>query len=314
TSASPEYMSGLGRASLAKVVNHVSSLGFRRRLYLIMSPQSSIAMAKYDMNTHVSDLTEADLGTLVKTYRIPLDLHPCLLDPDLTMDHLPNDAKDHRAIPDYLTWRHSHSCIYDDLPTDGYDRNDVTRLCARLIKLREINEAVLVRSGLSSVWFNQKRDPVFRMKNDNSEMSIYDFMTLSTWENAKGTHIPLPTLDKIAAAQPDPKLAKKSKAPFKRKAAAPLVGPFEPDQPRKKRLRKRASEAGSSAPIVDRTLDGNEGTFSRAVSAPPCDLVRDLVLLLMLFVLLLLVMPLFRKALLLLVLLGKQGQMSFVVN
>ncbi|GJX82019.1 hypothetical protein Tco_0331500 [Tanacetum coccineum] len=360
-------MSGLGRASLAKVVNHVSSLGFRRRLYLIMSPQSSIAMAKYDMNTHVSDLTEADLGTLVKTYCIPLDLHPCLLDPDLTMDHLPNDAKglnkvvsfeivcrdlgiaptvtlfqvraglaragsslmsvtlgcwcsgvggrfgfvnpclldpdltmdhlpndakDNRAIPDYLTWRHSHSCIFDDLPTDGYDRNDVTRLCARLIKLREINEAVLVRSGLSSVWFNQKRDPVFRMKNDNSEMSIYDFMTLSTWENAKGTPILLPTLDEIAAAQPYPKLAKKSKAPIKRKVVAPLVGPFEPDQPKKKRIDLFMDDYCT---FLEGTLDGNEGTSSRAASAPPCDLVRDLVLLLMLFVLLLLVMPLFRK-------------------
>nr|GEV63237.1 putative reverse transcriptase domain-containing protein [Tanacetum cinerariifolium] len=95
-----------------------------------------------------------------------MDLHPCLPDPGFTMDHLPGDAIgiyfkgwfsfskhhntkdvcmddgplslkkwknkffliDRRAIPDYLTWRHSCSCVLDDLPTDDYDRNDVERL------------------------------------------------------------------------------------------------------------------------------------------------------------------------------------------
>ncbi|GKD58849.1 putative reverse transcriptase domain-containing protein, partial [Tanacetum coccineum] len=89
---------------------------------------------------------------LVKTYRIPLDLHPRFPDPGFTMDHL----LDRRDIPDYLTWRHSCSCVSDDLPTDGYDRNDVERLCARLIRLCEMREEVLVRSRLSSVWFNKE--------------------------------------------------------------------------------------------------------------------------------------------------------------
>ncbi|GJR98215.1 hypothetical protein Tco_0270389 [Tanacetum coccineum] len=141
----------------------------------------------------------------MKTYRIPLDLHPRLPDPGFTMDHLPdgdigiyseflwffgihipfstfllsvlkyfkvhisqlvpledvcmNDGPsslkkwkdkffliDRRAIPDYLKWRHSCSCVSDDLPTDGYDQNDVERLCARLICLREMREEVLVRN------------------------------------------------------------------------------------------------------------------------------------------------------------------------
>ncbi|GKE24295.1 hypothetical protein Tco_1435807, partial [Tanacetum coccineum] len=67
---------------------------------------------------------------------------------------------DRRAIPDYLTWRSSQSCVFDDFPTDGYDRNYVTQLCAHLIRLREVNEAVLVRSEICSAWFNQKCDPV----------------------------------------------------------------------------------------------------------------------------------------------------------
>ncbi|GKD02307.1 hypothetical protein Tco_1177281, partial [Tanacetum coccineum] len=119
-------------------------------------------------------------------------------------------------------------------------------------------------------------------------IGIYDFMTLPTWENAKGTTISLPTPDEIDVAQPDPKLAKKSKALIKQKGVAPLVGPSEPNQPRKKRLRKRASEARSSAPVMEQaenvegadlsvddyctflegTLDRDKGTSSRAASAP----------------------------------------------
>ncbi|GKD74788.1 hypothetical protein Tco_1333070 [Tanacetum coccineum] len=48
---------------------------------------------------------------------------------DVCMDDGPSSMKkwkkkffliDRRAIPDYLTWRHSHSCVVDDLPLDGY--------------------------------------------------------------------------------------------------------------------------------------------------------------------------------------------------
>ncbi|GJW57778.1 hypothetical protein Tco_0104509 [Tanacetum coccineum] len=201
-----------------------------------------------------------DLKYLVKTYRIPLELHPRLPDHGFTMDRLPADAIgiyseflwglvsfskrrntedvcmddgpsslkkwkdnffliDRRAVTDYLTWRHSCSCVSDDLPSDGYDRNDVQRLRARLIHLREMRDEVLVHSGL--------------------KMSIYDFMTLSSWCDAKiveeshhvsllllervplhtimpvaeGAMVPLPTLDEIAASLPDPRLSKKSKGP-----------------------------------------------------------------------------------------------------
>ncbi|GKE17204.1 hypothetical protein Tco_1424781, partial [Tanacetum coccineum] len=144
---------------------------------------------------------------------------------------------DRRAIPDYLTWRHSCSCVSDDLPTDGYDRNDVEQLCARLICLPKMRDEVLVRYGLSSVWFNKECDLVFQRIDDNAEMSIYDFMTLPSWGDAKvaeeshhlsslplervsshttapaaeGAMIPLPTSNEIAASLPDPRLAKKSK-------------------------------------------------------------------------------------------------------
>ncbi|GJU45234.1 hypothetical protein Tco_1202500 [Tanacetum coccineum] len=170
------------------------------------------------------------------------------------MDRLPSDAIDEGpssmkkwtnkfflidriAIPDYLTWRHSYSCISNDFPLDGYDQNDVEQLCVHLTRLREMKEAVLVRSGLSSVWSNQKCDPVFRRTSDNSRYPV-----------------PLPTLDEVFAAQPDPVLAKKSKALVKQKDSSSLVVPSGPDQPSKKKwLRKKASKAGSSAPVLDHT-------------------------------------------------------------
>ncbi|GKA89951.1 hypothetical protein Tco_0811763 [Tanacetum coccineum] len=134
----------------------------------------------------------------------------------------------------------------DDLPSNGYDQNDVQRLCARLICLREMKEEVLVRSGL--------------------KMSIYDFMTLLSWSDAKiveeshhlflpllervplhttasateGAIIPLPTPDEIVASLPDSYLSKKSR------------GPSLVSRPSKKRkLQRRASEAGYGALELD---------------------------------------------------------------
>ncbi|GJR07598.1 hypothetical protein Tco_0790250 [Tanacetum coccineum] len=229
---------------------------------------------------------------------------------DVCMDDGPSSLKrwkdkffliDRRAIPVYLTWRHSCSCVLDGLPSDGYDRNDVQRLCARLICLCEMREEVLVRSGLSSMWFNKEYDPVFQRINDNAEMIIYNFMTLPSWSDAKiveeshhlslpllervplhttaptteGAIILLPTPDEIAAYLSDSRLAKKSK------------GPSLASRPSKKRkLQKRASKAGSSALELDQTkgvdeadlanlcaeiedsLERDGGVSTRAVSAP----------------------------------------------
>nr|GEX53000.1 hypothetical protein [Tanacetum cinerariifolium] len=284
-------------------------------------------MSKYYMKTYVSNLTEVDLRILVKTYRIPLDLHSRLLDPALTMDHLPNDTigiytqslrifglripfstfllsvmkyfevhisqliplglnkvvsfeivcLDLGIIPTVaLFQRHSHSCISDDLPTDSYDRDDVARLGTRLIRLREINEAALVRFVLSFAWSNPKCDPVFRKKDDSSEMSVYDFMTLPTWENAKFVEEPHEFASSILQ-----RVQSNTTSPD-------TEGPSEPDQSRRKRrMRRKSLEAGSSTSAIERaqdtkgadfsdyctlledTLDRDEGTSFGAVFAPP---------------------------------------------
>nr|GEU94196.1 hypothetical protein [Tanacetum cinerariifolium] len=47
---------------------------------------------------------------------------------------------DRRVILDHLTWRHSCTCVSEYLPSDGYNQNNVQRLCARLIHLCETRE------------------------------------------------------------------------------------------------------------------------------------------------------------------------------
>ncbi|GJY22421.1 hypothetical protein Tco_0396079 [Tanacetum coccineum] len=249
-------------------------------------------MSKNDMKSCVSTLSESDLEDLVKTFCIPMDLHPRFPDSSFTMDCLPSDA-----IGIY-----SEFLLFFGVP-NGYDRNDVERIRIHLIRLREIREEVLVCSGLSFVWFDKECDLI----------SIYDFMTLPSWGDAKiveephhlfkpllervPSHttapaiedaiIPLPTPDEVAVAQPDLRLARKSKGSSHVRIRSAPASVSEPSQPSKKRrLKKRASKAGSSAPelrqakglneadmtdfcveLEDR-MDRDEGTSIRAASVP----------------------------------------------
>nr|GEW25326.1 hypothetical protein [Tanacetum cinerariifolium] len=203
------------------------------------------------MNTHVFDLSKTDLRNLVKTYHISLDLHPRLLDPNLTMDRLPSDA-----ICIYVQFLRFSGNAEDVCMDKGPSsmKKGKKKLFLIYQRLGEMKEAVLVRSGLSSVWSNQKCDPVLFFSRLWRSLTISYFHSSTCRSNTtapivEGTPIPLPTPDEVIAAQPDPVLAKKSKASVKRKASTSLVIPSGPDQPtKKKRLRKKTSEAGSSAP------------------------------------------------------------------
>nr|GEV26756.1 hypothetical protein [Tanacetum cinerariifolium] len=117
--------------------------------------------------------------------------------------------------------------------------------------LREMREEVLVRSGLSSVWFNKECDQVFQRIDDNA---------------AEGVMIPLPTADKIDASPPDPRQ---------------IEGVDE-----RRNLKKRASKPGFGAPElrqtegidetdltefcaeIENSLERDKGTSVRAASAP----------------------------------------------
>nr|GEU39291.1 putative reverse transcriptase domain-containing protein [Tanacetum cinerariifolium] len=211
-----------------------------------------------------------------------LDLHPRFPDPGFTMDRLPAGAIgiyfeflwdwfsfskcsnaedvciddgssslkkwkgkffliDHRAILDYLTWRYSCLCIFDDLPTVGYDQNDVEQLCARLIRLREMREEVLVPTGLSSVACSIA---YYCAGNGRCHYSV----AYPIW----------------ATSLLDSRLFKKSK------------GPSLASHPSKKRkLQKRASKAGSSAPELDRAEDADEANLADLCAEIKDSLERD---------------------------------------
>ncbi|GJU04617.1 hypothetical protein Tco_1121047 [Tanacetum coccineum] len=95
----------------------------------------------------------------------------------------------------------------------------------------------------------------------------------------EGAPIPQPTSDEVIASQPDPKLAKKSKALVKWKASTSLVGPSESTQPkRKRRLKSKASEARSSSPVTWRRT---KVILLELLLLQSCDLARVFVRLLL---------------------------------
>ncbi|GKB50383.1 hypothetical protein Tco_0901136 [Tanacetum coccineum] len=144
-------------------------------------------------------------------------------------------------------------------------------------RLRDIAEAVLVRSGLNSVWLNQRYDLMFRRKNDNAVMIIYDFMTIPSWEDVEvGTPVPEPTPEEIVASQLDPKVSKRSKAPVKRKAYASAKEPSGVAKTKRKRklLHKASEDVGQGNDLskvaycryLESSLEKDEGISSRTAS------------------------------------------------
>ncbi|GJX60106.1 hypothetical protein Tco_0291496 [Tanacetum coccineum] len=140
---------------------------------------------------------------------------------------------DCRAIPFHMPWRHPDLCITDKIPT-SFNQDHVDRLKAHIVKLRDIPEGVLVRSGLSRVWRNPMCDPVLR-RSDITFMSIHDFLCMPSLEKATvreephelgtsilgrvadrttpppptGTTIPRASPEEIAVTRPDPNVVAK---------------------------------------------------------------------------------------------------------
>ncbi|GKB49816.1 hypothetical protein Tco_0900569 [Tanacetum coccineum] len=130
----------------------------------------------------------------------------------------------------------------------------------------------------------------FRRIDDNAEMSIYNFMTLPSWSDAKiveeshhlslpllelvashttaptteGAIILLPTPGDIAGSLPDSHLVKKSK------------DPSQASRPSKRRkLQKRASKASSNAPELDQAEGADEADLADLCAEIENSLERD---------------------------------------
>ncbi|GJU71000.1 retrovirus-related pol polyprotein from transposon TNT 1-94 [Tanacetum coccineum] len=119
---------------------------------------------------------------------------------------------------------------------------DVRRLSAHVVMLRDIPEGVLVLSGLSRVWKSRTCDPVLR-GTDGNVMGIYDLLYLPEWTGAEvqeephhdirptlqrlpfyctlpaavDAAVPDPTLEDLAAGNPSAKVVAKAEASHKRK-------------------------------------------------------------------------------------------------
>ncbi|GJV80765.1 hypothetical protein Tco_1516635 [Tanacetum coccineum] len=84
---------------------------------------------KFDMHFYPSVMTSDKVKNVVAEYAIPLDLHPCVPPSGLTMNRLPVDKIDRRAIPNAMPWRHQDSSMADPPPTDVH-AEDIRRLFA----------------------------------------------------------------------------------------------------------------------------------------------------------------------------------------
>ncbi|GKC87302.1 hypothetical protein Tco_1147951, partial [Tanacetum coccineum] len=105
-----------------------------------------------------------------------------------------------------LARRHSYSCVSNELPADGYDRNDVERLRVHLIRLREMR--------------------------DEGDAKIVE----------EPHHLSVPLLE------------------HGRSASATASEPSQPSK--KRRLKKRASKASSSAPELGQAKGLNEADIT----------------------------------------------------
>ncbi|GJX87549.1 hypothetical protein Tco_0339563 [Tanacetum coccineum] len=191
------------------------------------------------MHTYVSRFKDTKLKSLIATYDIPLDLRPCLLDPNFRMINLPvGDTS--IGLSKVITF-----------------------------ELRDIPEGVLVQSGLSRVWRNPMCDPMLR-RSDNTVMSIHDFLCMPSLDKVTvreephelgtsilsrvadrttshvpaGTVIPPASPEEIAVTRPNRNVVTKTDHAAKRKASP---GPeISTNTAKRTRLSQKVSGAGSS--------------------------------------------------------------------
>nr|GEW09865.1 hypothetical protein [Tanacetum cinerariifolium] len=110
------------------------------------------ALPKFDMPSYESKMTAKDVKSLALRYGIPLDLEPIALTEGWTMDKLPDDMIDRRAIPDTMAWRHHDSDINDSALEDGFSMQDVQALTERVIDIRHVPFGLLFQGGLATTW------------------------------------------------------------------------------------------------------------------------------------------------------------------
>nr|GEX16454.1 hypothetical protein [Tanacetum cinerariifolium] len=116
-------------------------------------------MAKKDMDTYHSRLTQVDLDELIVKYNIPCDLYPRLPSKGFLMFELLVGSF---GAQQGCYLRGAFQSLQIEPTVTLFRQEDVRRLSAYIVKLRDIPEGVLVLSGLS-----QGRDPILRGSDGN---------------------------------------------------------------------------------------------------------------------------------------------------
>ncbi|GJS46391.1 hypothetical protein Tco_0596512 [Tanacetum coccineum] len=276
------------------------------------------------MHMYVSRLKDTEPETLIATYDIPLHLRPRLPYPNFRMINLSVedtaigiysrifDSSGVRipfssfllAVLKYFKVHISQLVPLDTLQTGGlvlfakrgdptpvykiptdFNQNHVDQLKAHIVKLRDIPEGVLVRSGISRVWHNPMCDLVLRC-SDNTVMGIYDFLCMPSLDKATvreephrldtsilgrvadrttspapaGTPIPRASPEEITVTRPDHKVVTKANHVAKQKASTrPEIST---NTAKKIKSSKKVSGAGSSRLVVgDKVEQIDDGTL-----------------------------------------------------
>ncbi|GKB94474.1 hypothetical protein Tco_0980611 [Tanacetum coccineum] len=117
------------------------------------------------------------------SYSLPPGKTGYPLPPEGTSYSLPSEGTSYSLPPEGASYSlpPEKTLLLNKVPT-SFNQNHVDQLKAHIMKLHDIPEGVLVRSGRSRVWRNPMYDPVLRL------MSIYDFLCM-------------PSLDKVTVRE-----------------------------------------------------------------------------------------------------------------
>ncbi|GJU26468.1 hypothetical protein Tco_1165089 [Tanacetum coccineum] len=196
------------------------------------------------------------------------------------------DGNPARANIKQALGRYEHGGLQDTRPQDGERSQDDDQRLDLADDLKKSQDHI---SSTHTRHKTKSTTSMYKISHEESKttkISIYDFLTLPTWENAKAVEEPHELASSILQ-----RVQNNTTTPIflRRKASSSLVGPSEPDEPRRKReLRKKVSEVRSSAPAAEeaKDVDGvdvsgadyytylenfmerDKGTSSRVVSAP----------------------------------------------
>ncbi|GJX53011.1 hypothetical protein Tco_0281380 [Tanacetum coccineum] len=182
-----------------------------------------------------------------------------------TMDQLPKEVIDRRAIPDAMAQRHYESDVYDAFSNNDFSIQDIRTLNERIIDLRLVPPGLFFGVGLATTWDFPGFFPVFKDTggNGNAIPPNHPVGQNTTHLLSADQSIPDKTDSQLEVEVEDPKVVISRE---KKKAQAPKTAA------KKKENRKRANNEGGIVSINSGNTDGGPNApddENRSVSHSP---------------------------------------------